>query len=244
MKIRMKKPAIIDRMKASAKKAKSRPKNEVEDEDEELDPSAIEGEDDDWAYTSPEAQKVAVQRQKLQSNRNRAPEFYLKDGEDKDIRFRSDDPIAIIYRYQVKVNGKWIQVTKPKNGDPDLMNKKGIKPTMRAIYEVIDIRGFTDKEGKKHKNIPRFWAVSGRVHETIQAVRAKVGSLVKQRINVARRGQQTQTTYALIPVGKEMMTPEQLKAPKLAADFRKYYAPPSIEEQRAFIGGIDEDDDE
>ena len=189
-----------------------------------------------WMMTSTDAQNQAIAVQQLRSGHNRPPEFWLKDGEERPVRFRSSQPIAMLWRYSLRVNGNWASYTAPAEGEEDLFRDElGLRPALKAIYELIDIKGYTDKKGKKFKNVPRFYATNTRTHQQLQKFNAKRGPITKYDIEISRTGTGTQTLYSMMPGEISPMSYEAKTAPSLAADFAKYYAPLTEAEQRALI---------
>ena len=192
-----------------------------------------------WAQTTEESQQNALKQSEAASARNRPPEFWLKDGDEKKVRIRQEGPIATIFRYSLKVRGNWRQFTAPADGDVDLFRDElGLTPTLRAVYEVIDIAGYTDKTGKKFRNMPRFFVANQGMFKQLAAIRKKRGPLNQFNIEIARAGEGTKTSYMFLPDAPSPMTPEMKEKPSLRADFAKYYAPLSEEEQRALVNQV------
>lgn len=211
-------------------------------------PPQVEEEDDDsstdsdWMVTDIEDIKKAQAMQRLQSGANRPPELFILNGETKRVRFRDDGQIAGIWQYSFRANGKWVTHTMPPEGEKNFYSKAGLKPGFKYVYEVIDLDGYTDKKtGKVIKNIPRFLKISGRLNEQLEAIKAKRGGLTGFVIDITRRGEGTQTTYHCMP-DPPTPTPTVLKnLPRLAKDFRKYYAPLPPDQQKLVVGMVDDE---
>ncbi len=202
----------------------------------------VENEDSDWAVTDIAKVRDQLAVQRAQSGANRPPELYVKDGETKRLRFRDNEAIAGIWQYSLKVNGKWVSHTMPSDGQVNYYHKKGgLRPSFKVIYEVIDLDGYTDKNGKKIKNVPRFLKASGRLNEQLELVKSKRNGLTGFIVELKRTGQSTNTLYSVYPEDPSKTPPELLKIPRLRKDFRKYYAPLPPEQQKAVVGMMDTD---
>lgn len=185
-----------------------------------------------WMTKGTEKIATQVENVKLTSQRKFAPEIMIRDGESKLIRFRANDPIGSLYRYSLKINGKWTQVTAPEEGKTDPMREAGLRPSLKVIWEVIDINGYVDKKGQKQEMLPRFLVANVRLHEQLETIRKKKGDLTKFDIEISRSGSGTQTTYTLLP---EFPAPlkgiEKVKS--IRGDVPLYYAPLSLGEMEA-----------
>jgi hypothetical protein len=205
----------------------------------------------DWMITGEQAQNEALERQRLLSDRRRPPELWFKDGEEKTIRFRTADPIACVFRYTVQVNGRWTKFTAPADGEVDLFRDElGLRPSFCALYEVVDMAGYTDRDGKKHNNITRFFVAGSRNFEQLRKLSEKRGPLTKYDVCIARSGSGTQTTYTFIPESPTPMSDKVKQAESIRAKVQEFYAPPTEKEQRMLVRALtkgrssDEDEDE
>jgi hypothetical protein len=195
----------------------------------------------DWLITDPNEQREALNKQKsFRGGGNRPPELWFREDESKLLRFRYSDAPAIIWAYSAKLrNGRFDRYTAPGKGKPDLFRDElGLKPSFKAIYEVIDINGYKDKKGKRLTNLPRFWVVSHKVHEQLQHIAQKMGGLDRMNIEVTRTGAGNQTTYTFLPESKSPMTDEMKKAEKLTPKIATFYKPMTESEQRAVLPSI------
>jgi hypothetical protein len=192
----------------------------------------------DWLITDPDEQRRAAMEQKaFRGGGNRAPELWLRDGDEKLVRFRHPSKLAVIWRYSLKLkNGKFMQVTQPAKGKVDLFaSELGLKPSYKAIYEVIDIKGYKDRKGARKTNQPKFYLASHKQAENLNKIEEKRGGLHKMDIEISRAGSGTQTTYSFYAQDNEPMTEEQRNAPKLAGRIAEFFAPPKESEQRALV---------
>jgi hypothetical protein len=191
-----------------------------------------------WMMTERDQQQQAIEAQKALAIR--APEVWIKAGESKMLRFRDATVIACLWRYNVQTGpNQWTQFTVPNDGDTDLFRDQlGLKPSLKAVYEVIDIEGFTSKAGKTQKNVARFFNTNSRVYEQLEALRHESGPLCNYNIKISRTGSGQSTTYAVIPKMPTPMLPEWKNQPRLVKDFLKYYSPPSETEQKAVVARV------
>lgn len=182
-----------------------------------------------------------LNKQKAEQSRKFAPEFWLRSGEEKTIRFRRSEPIGSFAVYRLKVRGRFLRITAPPAGERDLFRESGKRASFVALYEVIDIDGYVEKKtGKKVRNVPRFLAANQRLYEQLEAIRAKKGTLAKFNLSIQKTGEGVNTSYVLIPGDNEPLDGIE-KIPTIANDVSKYYAPPTLEEQRGLLGSEDEE---
>lgn len=225
MKLGSNKLAKVTKKLTTAIKGKSVASNAVS-------PSANLG-GNNWLTKGSENIAAEVASAKVQSSKKFAPELYLKDGESRTIRFRSNEPIGLFRQYSVRINGKWTRLTAPPAGSRDLMREAGLNAGLKALYEVIDRTGYTDKQGKKQKDVPRFFVASLRIHEQLETIRKKRGNLTTFDIEISRSGSSTSTTYVCLPELPSKF--DTSKIPLLRKDAEKFYGPPSLEEQKAIM---------
>ncbi len=232
MKLKLKKSPLVAKMAARTEVNVARPKP-------------------GWMRTNPAEQDAALKESLAMASRNRPPEFWLNDGDEKTVRFRHANPVATVWRYSLQVRGKWRQFTAPADGEVDLFRDSlGLTPTLRAIYEVIDIGGFRDKQGKRFKNVPRFFVCNQGMFQQLQAIGKKRGPLNQFNMEITRSGQGTKTTYMFLPEAPSPMPIELKSIPFLKDDIEKYYAPLDEQQQQALVakagtgGTRDTDDDE
>jgi hypothetical protein len=204
------------------------------------EPESEESSPNSWMITGEEiAEQFALQR--MNQETNRPPEFYIKDGEDRRIQFRDDKPAAGIWQYSARFNGRWQRFTMPPNGETDRFKDAGLRPQLRAVYEIIDIDGYTDKAGKKHKNMARFFLVSSRLDKQIRHLSRKLGGLVGRTFSISRIGSGKDTVYQITPEERKQLPDAVRKLPRLSKEIVRFYAPPDAKKQRLIIGTLDED---
>lgn len=197
-----------------------------------------------WMLTDPDEIKAANELHREQMQFNRPPEFWLKDGESRTIRFRKSNPIASFGQYSVRVNGRWRRVTKPAEGDKDLFEEKGLLAQYRAIYEIVDRTGYIDKNKKRVKDRVCFFSVPMKIYEQIEKIREKRGGLIDRDYEITKTGSGKTSSMMMMPEDESPMPSKLKELPSLRKDIMKYYAPPSLKEQKVLLGKLAEDDDD
>lgn len=191
-------------------------------------------------------EKITRTTQKMQQEAKAfgVPRFWVIDGETKQVRFCSNEPLAAIFQYRIRVRGKWRNVTQPGPGEADPCAEAGLQPMYRIVFEIIDATGYLDQKTKKQvKNIRRFWEITPRMWENIQRIRQKYGNLTTFNIEVSRTGEGAQTTYTFMPEPKSMMPISKDKP--LSPEFATYFRPLPEEKMRSMLaGGAGQDDSE
>ena len=173
----------------------------------------------------------------MKHNASRAPEFYLRSGESKRLRFRSSSPLAMWTAYRLQIDGFWKYFTAPAPGERDLFREQGLRPVSRVCFEVIDLDGFTytkgDRAGKSVKNVPCFFVMSTKLYEQLMVIAQKRGDLSKFDLEVSKSGKGKNTVYTFLP---DPQSPFNFSSiPSIASDLPKYYAPPQVAEQRQLL---------
>lgn len=200
-----------------------------------------------WMIVGEQAQRQAVQQQRSMMMKGRPPEMWLRDGDEKLVRFRDPGPVVSFFCYSLKINGRFMRITQPEEGERDLFLEGGERFSFYAVYEVIDIDGYTSKQdGKVHKNVPRFYVAGSRVYENLSKIAQRKGDLCNYDILISRSGSRAQTTYNFLPENDSQMPKALAKLPRLSDKLEEYYAPPDEAEQRMLLGQRqpDNDDDE
>ena len=200
-----------------------------------------------WAETdSSRFQRLSKQAKAMGQ---RAPEFWVKDGESRLVRFVDSDAVVSFECYRFKYNGRWSRFTRPRPGKPDLFaSKLGLRPQRVFVFRLIDIDGYTDRRGKKMTNLPRFFVVSNRLYDQLQMLASEVGEDLNEfNIKVSRTGQGRDTTYLFIPKQGSPMTSQMKKAISAFPKWQDVYKPLTTDQQRSLVGnvvGSEDDDDE
>lgn len=187
-----------------------------------------------WMFTGDRMVKE-TKHSEQQRMKQFAPEFWVPDGDSAIVRLRSDEPICGLYMYSVNDGKRWRKVTAPADEKDDKLSASGKRAQYNLVYEVINRTGFTNKKGQKFKDIPQFWLVNDRIHKQLQHIRSKIQSLTKTDLEIHREGGQ-KPVYTMMP--DKSLSPLSAKAkeqPRLAGEVAKFYAPPSVEEQRRML---------
>jgi hypothetical protein len=197
-----------------------------------------------WAETDSSRFKKLSKQAKVLGQR--APEFWVRDGESRLTRFVDDDAIVSFEAYRFKHNGRWSRFTRPRPGKPDLFaSKLGLKPSRCFVFRLIDIDGYKDRQGKQHTNLARFFVVSNRLYDQIQLVVQETGEDLNEfNIKISRTGQGRDTSYMLFAKQASPLTP-QMK--KVIANFPKWedvYKPMTTDQQQAIIMNVSGNGDE
>lgn len=178
------------------------------------------------------------------------PEFWMKAGEAAKVVFLDKESFNV-HVHSIQVRGRMRKYTCLRHNCPLC---KINEPRLFAVYRVIDLRKFKDKEGKVSPYREKYYEVGARLQPTIARLMSKK-LLYKKLAEISRDGAGTATTYQIIPldeIGPKLKAKiRKLLTPQL--DFMKDYAPKSVAELKelaiAFGGladadGDDDDDDE
>lgn len=188
-----------------------------------------------------------VQSVKQNSTRSRKPEFYVRSGETKRVRFRSSEPLASFQVYSFRANGKWQSYTTPGDDDVDMFRDNGLRPQFKVAYEIIDLDGYVPKKGKNAgkavRNVASFWVLGMRLYEQVCILKEKYGDLTERTFSVTRSGERQDTVYTILPEDPEEM-PQLDKIKSIRDSFASYYAPPTLAEQKRLMAGYSPDEQE
>jgi hypothetical protein len=201
-----------------------------------------------WADTDRSRYRALAKAAKIAGIR--APEFWVRDGESRLIRFLDEDAVVSFLCYKMKLNGRWVRYTKPVDGKPDLFaSKLGLRPGRVFVYRIIDIQGYVNKRGKKITNQGKFLVASNKMYEQTRLVaRESELDLNEQNIKMSRSGSGPDTTHVFILKPVSPLTPEMKKAAASFPKWKDYFKPPTTSEQKSIIAsyapGGDDDDDE
>lgn len=196
-----------------------------------------------WLTQGSDAVRAQFERTKVSAT-SFAPEFFLRDGDSRTVRFRCSEPLGTFGRYSLRKDGRWHSFTAPASGDRDRFREAGLKPSQKFLYELIDVEGYVSKkDGKHHKNQPKFFLANMRQYEQLEMIRKKLGSLTAFNIEIACSGSKQQKTLMFMPEAPRPFNGLD-KIPSLKKDIAKYYAPPSDSTQRSVLEGFDPADNE
>lgn len=194
-----------------------------------------------WADTNP-SNFASLAKQAKQSGQ-RAPEFWVSNGESRLVRFLDHDATVSFKVYRLKVNGRWQKYVQPKPGKQNYFESAlGLRPQQQFVFRVIDIEGYTNKRtGKKLSNLPRFYVVGARVYEQIRMLckeNSDSGPLNSYNIRVGRSGEGTETTYTFIPKSPTPLDPMMKKAIGTFPHWTEFYKPTSESQQQTVMAQV------
>ena len=207
-----------------------------------------------WMSSGYSAVKKQVITSKNRKSKSWIPEFWIKDGEDADIRILTE-PICInSHRVptgrKVPDNFTCLEGT----GEPCILCEAGEKTYQRqwqSCLAIIDRRTeeWTDRQGTqhKHKNRVKLWRCGIRVAGVLEKITSKKGDLRQFEIEVSRTGAGQASTY-MFDVGEKCLLSSKDKEARDKFDVIDIIKPKSRKELIASIAGLaeggDGDDDE
>ena len=199
-----------------------------------------------WMSQGLQAAKKEVAKNK--SNGAWTPDFWLKDGEEADIRVITQQPINI-YQHNTPVGAqRFANRTCPGEGCP--LCESGNKKRFVAVFTVIDRRKekWTDKQGKAQSSESRLktWRCGSRIMAQLENLLAKKGDFTGYDINVSRTGKGKDSTYILIPGDRENLSSADKELLKKPLDLMKILEPKARQEplgEMSKNGATDDDTD-
>ena len=190
----------------------------------------------DWAFTKKDEIDDASNEYEAQKGIIKfRPEFRMQDGETKTIRFMVDEPLCMLFFYNINYKGRWHKFTKPKDDEDILETELERSPVPYFIWEIFDAQGYTKKNGEVVKNICRYWVVPKTLNTRIEKLKERYGPLTDYNIDVQRIGAGTDTQYDFYQDKPSPMPKAALKAKRLDKDWVDYYEPPTVEQQEQII---------
>jgi len=195
-----------------------------------------------WMKTGFQAASKEIANNKAKRG-SYTPDFWLKNGEEANVRFISSEPVCI-YQHRFRNGTRWN--TSTCLGEHCPMCEGGNKKQFVGVFSVIDRRkeqwiGKDSKEVKR-ENTVKMWRCGTRIMGSLERLTAKRGSLMGYDINVERRGESTDTVYTLLPDEPTPMSAED-KAKK-PLDLITLLAPKQRAELLAGINAGKHDDEE
>ena len=159
-----------------------------------------------WLKTGQESAQVAKQDQ-VEAEQRKAEQgkmwrFYLKDGEEARITFVDGDlsPEGFLlppryYEHNLMLNGKWgntfvcPEKTLPDSGEKCPICESGDRPSLVAVFTIIDHRTVKSKDGTKtYKDLPRLFVAKGPTFELLNKLAQKRGGLAGTTWDAMRAG--------------------------------------------------------
>jgi len=165
-----------------------------------------------------------------------APTFFVPDGESKIVRFRESTPVCALYMYSAHNGQRWEKFTQPTDIEDDLFARSGKKPALYLVYELFDRSGYVSKkDNKEYVNIPKLWLVSENVHKQLQHMSNKRGKLTDVDFEIHREGFKRPAYTIMIDDSAGKLPGKATATPRLSKNLAKYFAPPSVVEQRRLL---------
>ena len=197
-----------------------------------------------WMFRGAEVEKALkeYEREQAQNARKNTPEIYLMDGTDIQLCFLDKQELCLLWRYYYEKR----YYTKP--GDPTqdmfMAYNVDVRANPHKIYEVVNLSGYTDREGKHHPEAQVRFLVA-----TSNAMRTRLEKLAEKHGNGSLEGLVLQLTVD--GKGKERVVtfdyertyegdPLRHNGAKLTRmgmkKVQECYAPLTIEEQKLILG--------
>ena len=159
-----------------------------------------------WMKTGAESAKMAqqaeVEQQQQQDQKGKLWRFYLKDKEEARITFIdgevSHDGHLIpprYYEHSLELNGKWgnffvcPEKTMPEAGHKCPICASGNKPSLVALFTIIDHREVKTKKGAIIKDQKRLLVAKSVTMEMLTKIAVKRGGLAGCTFDVSRMGE-------------------------------------------------------
>jgi hypothetical protein len=149
-----------------------------------------------------EAAKRA-EAQKAKSRNYQPSRFFLKDGEEAEIVIldESFDDVVGFWEHNLKVNGKWgnFEVCLGENENcPICLNVPDSKPYYVMMVSILDLRGYTDKNGNDIPYTRKLLPLKGELIELFKqiadAAQKKNGTLRGTTLVMKRSGDKSYST--------------------------------------------------
>jgi hypothetical protein len=178
-----------------------------------------------WLKTGAASAQAAVQAQaeaeKRKEEQGKAFRFWLAEGEEARITFVDGDLVDTpegkfllpprYYEHNLMLNGQWgNHFVCPEKTAPHLNQKcpiceSGDRPSLVALFTVIDHREFTSKDKTKtYKDTVKLFVANAQAFEILNKLAQKVGGLAGSTWDVSRAGDKSpRTGNSYFPQGKE-----------------------------------------
>lgn len=147
------------------------------------------------------AQQEEVAQQHAAESRGKAYRFFIKEKEEAKITFidgeLSPDGLLLpprYYEHSIQIGGKWgnffvcPEKTQPEMGYVCPLCAAGDRPSLVALFTIIDHRSFEGKNGKVYSNQKRLLVAKTVTMEILTKIAAKRGGLAGCTFDVSRTG--------------------------------------------------------
>lgn len=216
------------------------------------------GENQGWQPKTGDAgYEQAKQYQEEQKSKYGPSRFFLKPGKSAKLTFLDSGGFYNM-EHSLKINGKWghFFTCRAEFSECPLCESPSLnsKPSYVCAYTVIDHTGYTDKDGKEHKNVKRLLVVKPRVMDKLARRKQSMeGDLTLGCFEVSRDSADECSTGEDFSFLKRLtveeltkVMPQGLKNPDGSSmtaeqwlqpfDYMKLFAPKSVEELRSIAG--------
>lgn len=153
------------------------------------------------AESAKAAQQEAAAAEQRKSEQGKMWRFWLKEGEEARITFvdgeLSSEGFLLpprFYEHNVYLNGSWNnlfvcpEMTNPEAGEKCPICEGGDRPSLVALFTIIDHRVFKGKDGKSYSNTPKILAAKSQSFEMLNKLAIKRGGLAGCTFDVSRMG--------------------------------------------------------
>ena len=147
------------------------------------------------------AKKAEAQRQ--QNNKHKPFRFFIKDGESAELVIldESIEEVVGLWEHNLKLNGRWgnfeICLGEDENC-PICKNVPDSKPYFAMFFTVLDLRGYTDKNGNEVPYSRKMLALKGEMidmfKQIAQAAQKKHGTIRGVTVLMKRSGEKSYST--------------------------------------------------
>lgn len=158
-----------------------------------------------WLKKGEESAKIAAQEQaeaeKRKAEMGKLYRFWLKEGEEARITFVDGElsPEGFLlpprfYEHNIYLNGSYNnhfvcpEKTNPGSGEKCPLCEGGDRPSLVALFTIIDHREFKTKAGDIIKDSPKLLVAKGITFEMLNKIAVKRGGLAAATFDVSRLG--------------------------------------------------------
>lgn len=147
------------------------------------------------------AQQAEAEAEKRKQEQGKMFRFWLKEGEDVRITF-VDGALTSegflmpprYYEHQLFLNGSWNnqyvcpEKTNPESGEKCPICEGGDRPSLVALFTVIDHREFKGKNDVVYRDTPKLLVAKAQTFELLNKIAVKRGGLAGCTFDVSRMG--------------------------------------------------------
>jgi len=160
-------------------------------------------------------------------------EFFLKADEEAVIRILDEEPLNVRDHF---INGKGFFTC---TGDEDCpFCQRGIKGGNHFIFQVVDTREFTAKDGKVYKDQVKIWRVGTKVLRLLKKRASRSGPLNTYFINASKIGAGQTSTWDIEVLTETIGKPFELTKDQELYNLEEALAPKSRVEAMGILNGV------